>query len=187
VITKFIEAVSADDGAYGNHGKFAVACFEPHEWGVPSIIDIEQGHITSLVARCGWTTEHFFVLDLQTGEGALFKLGGYAKADLDKHAVWVCPLFEPFLEWLYEQYNLFTADGLGGLEFFEALPTRVQFERPVEWAGYRRPGPDDLTGKVQFLVDWIHEHGLLEESDGFDPGLTFPDGDTWYPTKETND
>jgi hypothetical protein len=53
----------------------------------------------------GWTNKHRLVLDLQTGEGNIFYAvpSGYPKADLDKHKVWVCPLFEPFLGWLYQQ------------------------------------------------------------------------------------
>ena len=59
---------------------------------------------------------HLVVLDLQTGEGAIFMPGGLAAADLDKHGIWVCPLFEPFLAWLYKQ----------DLSDLDALPAVVE-------------------------------------------------------------
>jgi len=43
------------------------------------------------------------VLDLDTGEGGLFRHGGLANEDLAKKQVCVGPLFEPFLAWLYKQ------------------------------------------------------------------------------------
>lgn len=71
------------------------------------------------------------MLDLETGEGALFLPGGYASADLDKHKVWVCPLFEPFLAWLYKQ----------DLQDLSKLPDLVDLpDAPFQWSGYRRSG-----------------------------------------------
>jgi hypothetical protein len=110
-----------------NWGKFLVGQFDD-EWTHPSAI----GGRDSLLAERGWTHEHVLVLDLQTGEGALFRLGGYAKADLDKHRVWVCPMFEPFLEWLYANWRP-----------NEELPPVVDLpDAEFQWAGYRRPGPE---------------------------------------------
>jgi hypothetical protein len=60
-------------------------------------------YVSQLLGTVGWTRTHLWVLDLETGEGACFKPGGLASADLQKHKIWVCPLFEPFLVWLYEQ------------------------------------------------------------------------------------
>ena len=37
------------------------------------------------------------VTDLQTGEGAIFRPGGLASYDLDKHQLWICVLFKDFL------------------------------------------------------------------------------------------
>jgi hypothetical protein len=76
--------------------------------------------------------EYIFVLDLQTGEGAMFRHGGFARADLNKHKIWVCPLFEPFLEWLYEQ----------DVDVLSCLPDTVDLPNaPFELRGYRRAGP----------------------------------------------
>jgi hypothetical protein len=44
---------------------------------------------------------------------------------------WVCPLFEPFLEWLYQQ----------DLTRIEELPSHVDLpEAEFQLHGYRRPG-----------------------------------------------
>lgn len=43
------------------------------------------------------------VLDLQTGENAIFRPWCLARDALAKRRVWVCPLFEPFLKWAYRR------------------------------------------------------------------------------------
>jgi hypothetical protein len=111
------------NGPGSNWGKFMVARFD-EEWARVSLIDGGP-----LIGSRGWTDQHVLVFDLQTGEGAIFLPGGYAHADLEKHKIWVCPLFEPFLEWLYQQ-----PDPL-------AIPARIDLPN-AEFAmyGYRRPG-----------------------------------------------
>lgn len=86
-----------------NWGKFLVGSFDEAEWSRTTEIEHPPGVVSgiSLLWRLGWTPEHLWVLDLSTGEGALFRSGGNARADLEKHKVWVCPMFEPFLRWLY--------------------------------------------------------------------------------------
>lgn len=70
------------------------------EWSVPSEIDPGR----PLLRVLGWDQRVVLVTDLQTGEGAMFTPGGCASADLNgKHRIWVCPMFEPFLSWLYRQ------------------------------------------------------------------------------------
>ncbi len=129
MITKIIEATNGF-----NWGKFMVAQFTPDEWARKSLIDADVGPIgRSLLRSLGWdaSVDHFWVLDLQTGEGAYFRHSGNASADLHKHAIWVCPLYEPFLEWLYQQ----PAD-LAALPELVDLP---QAESAIY--GYRRKGP----------------------------------------------
>lgn len=128
--TKLIEATqSADAGP--NWGKFCVARFDS-EWAQSSHIGGPLGDQRPLLAQCGWGRDMLWVLDCQTGEGAYFKPGGYACADLEKHRIWVCPLFEPFLEWLYGQ----------DLSDLAALPELVELPgAPAALSGYRRPGP----------------------------------------------
>lgn len=126
--TKFIEATNIEHGG-GNWGKFMLGRFTEQEWQHRSRVAEDR----SLVRSRGWTTDHIFVLDLQTGEGALFRHGGYARADLDKTRIWVCPLFEPFLTWLYRQ----------DVSDLDALPDRVALDDPGDWRGYRRPGPPE--------------------------------------------
>jgi hypothetical protein len=83
----------------------------------------------SLLSLCGWTAQHLGVWDLQTGEGAIFLPGGSAQADLSQRNIWVCPLYEPFLIWLYQQ----------DLSDLQALPDYVELpDAPFAMAGYRR-------------------------------------------------
>jgi len=111
-----------------NWGKFLVGRFEAREWDRTSVVGRQD---YSLLGQIGWTEAHVWVLDLQTGEGACFLPGSHAsvKADLDKHRIWVCPLYEPFLGWLYRQTD------------YDALPAIVNLpDAPFAMAGYRRDG-----------------------------------------------
>ena len=124
--TRFIEASNHQAGGM-NWGKFMVARFSPEEWERKSTF----GGLYMLPER-GWTPSHLLVVDLQTGEGALFRQGGHALSDLNKHRIWVCPLFEQFLEWLYKQ----------DVSNLEKLPPAVHIDNPASaFYGYRRPGP----------------------------------------------
>src|SRR5262245_9402901 len=96
--TKFIEAT---DATKFNWGKFMIGYFEPAELGRP--VTLPNAQLASrrpLLDQIGFDRREIFVADLQTQEGAFFRPGGSPKADLEKHRIWVCPLFEPFLEWL---------------------------------------------------------------------------------------
>ncbi len=131
---KFVEASQDPENGLGNWGKFAVGLFTYDELREPSAMpDI---HERSLIMGRGRTVDHVYVMDLQTGEGAMFLPGGLARADLNKHRIWVCPLFEPFLTWLYrhitETKNWFTE-----MPRVVALP-----DAEFDMYGYRRPGPD---------------------------------------------
>ena len=116
-----------------NYGKFLVGRFDAAEWERRSLLDqAVLGSDQSLLWRCGWSGEHLLVLDLQTGEGAIFRPGGAAGYDLNtKHRVHVCPMFQPFLEWLYKQ----------NLRDLDALPELVELpEASAAMYGYRREG-----------------------------------------------
>ena len=123
MITKLIEATNIAVGG-PNWGKFLVGRFD-NEWEYQSRID--RG---TLLSRIGWAKNVIMVFDLQTGEGALFRPGGLASADLNKHRIWVCPMFEPFLAWLYKQ----------DLTDLQALPAIVELDDPGSFQGYRREG-----------------------------------------------
>ena len=130
---KFVEATQ-DLAAGFNYGKFGVGRFTDDEWREPAALP--AAGTGSLLRARGWGAEHSWVLDLQTGEGAIFRLGGLARADLNRTRIWVCPLFEPFLEWLYEQYRQ-QPD-----RWWPDLPRlAVLAGAPAAVAGYRRPGP----------------------------------------------
>lgn len=125
-----LHIIEAESGF--NWGKFGVAKFTRGEMRRPSFVDVGRPFTSLIGTRWGGVHDHVFVLDIQTGEGALFRPGGYPAADLTKHQIWVCPLFEPFLTWLYQQ----------DLTDLTALPQVIQL--PSDTAsmyGYRRPGP----------------------------------------------
>lgn len=132
--TRIVEAVQSKDRP-GNWGKFLVGAFD-EEWAYESRVGPGRA---PLLRSCGWWgPERLWVLDLQTGEGAYFGLGGSASADLRRNAIWVCPLYEPFLEWLYQQHR----EGGGRLDL-DDLPDVVELP-DAEFAlyGHRRPGPE---------------------------------------------
>lgn len=131
MITKLIEATNTDAGGI-NHGKFMVARFEPHEWSRRSTQTLQTLPAMPLLWQCGWSPEHILVTDLQTGEGAIFRPGGLASYDLNvKHRIWVCPLYERFLTWLYKQ----------DLADLSALPDHVAIDDPdSSLQEYRRQG-----------------------------------------------
>lgn len=119
--TKIVEVTNGPR----NWGKFLIGQFDT-EWTHKSVVSPSE----FLLAGRGYSKNQILVLDLQTGEGAIFSPNGLAKADLDKHKIWVCPMFEPFLTWLYEQKDPFEiADHVD-------LP-----DAEFAFAGYRRPGP----------------------------------------------
>lgn len=129
MFTKFVEATNGEK----NWGKFMVLRFGHTEHTHASALGAQFPELdgASLLATTGWSPRHIIVFDLQTGEGARFLPGGYAHADLNKHKVWVCPLFEPFLEWLYRQ----------DLTDLSTLPAHIDLPNaPFEFAGYRRKG-----------------------------------------------
>lgn len=127
MISKIVEATNDNQ----NWGKFMVLqCDE--EWERRSAIDTTSR--TPLLQSIGFTPEHIWVLDLQTGEGAWFRPGGIARCDLNKHKIWVCPLYEPFLTWLYGQ----------DLRDLTKLPDMVNLPDAVfDFYGYRRAGLDE--------------------------------------------
>ena len=120
--TKIIETA----GNGGNWGKFMVGRFTADERAHRSPVP-DAGYP---LAR--WDPRTLLVLDLATGEGALFRPDGSAEHDLNVgHQIWVCPMFEGFLTWLYGQD---TSD-------LQALPGYVDLPNVAfSLSGYRRPG-----------------------------------------------
>lgn len=129
MITKIIEATNNEL----NWGKFMLMRPDT-EWSRMALIALDGETLPPripLLRQIGWDRHHLWVLDLQTGEGAWFMPGGHARADLNKHRIWVCPLFEPFLEWVYEQ----------DLQDITKLPDIIDLPNaPFNFYGYRREG-----------------------------------------------
>lgn len=132
--TKIIEVTNGPR----NFGKMMLCRFDA-EWSYESRISPGIG----LLNLVGWTQRHFLLVDLQTGEGAIFKHGGLASADLEKHKVWVCPMFQPLLEWLYKQ----------DISDLDKLPDTVDLpDAEFQLSGYRRPGPETAETVREELV-----------------------------------
>lgn len=124
--TKFLEVTNNKR----NWGKFLLIRFDS-EWEQESAF---TGR--SLLREVGWHPDNIIVFDLQTGEGARFLPGGLPSADLDKHKIWVCPMYEPFLAWLYKQ----------DLTDLSKLPSELDLpDAEFAMSGYRRKGCGENT------------------------------------------
>lgn len=129
---KFIEATQDAKRGF-NWGKFFLMQFD-NEWEYQSQIDVGR----PLLRAIGWSPNQIWVLDLQTCEGVAIDPSGCAAADLHRHKVLVCPMFEPFLEWLYRQ----------DLTDLNKLPSLVEMpDAEAADAGYRRAGERAKTAK----------------------------------------
>jgi hypothetical protein len=151
--------VEVTNGAF-NWGKFAVGRHTKAEWFEPEQMDGAIGHL--LTGR-GWSYGHFWVLDLQTGEGAMFHPGGSAHADMTRHQLWVCPMFEPFLEWLYAHVRD-VPDA-----WWDTLPRVLDLpDAQPHIYGHRRPGPSDQSRRLIELWGMSPEEArrLIDEIDG---------------------
>lgn len=166
--SKIVEAVGGNNF---NWGKFMVLQWEPEDWDHTSIVQHEyDGRVRRLLPSIGHNRRDIMVMDLETCEGAIFSPGGVARSDLRKRRVWVCVLFEPFLDWLYEFYNThYRAEGrpFNVLD----LPDKVEFpDNPPAFQGHRREGPlaellkqvlegDDDELKALARKSWEGLHG----------------------------
>lgn len=130
-----------------NWGKFLLGRFDT-EWRIRSSVSAAQREEDRkrlaevglespflqmpLLREIGWGPDHLWVLDLQTGEGAYFfpHPSRNAKHELNKHKIWVCPMFEPFLQWVYQQ----------DLRDLQALPAMIELDCEFSMRGYRRTG-----------------------------------------------
>lgn len=149
--TKFIEVTNNNQ----NWGKFMLFRFGAEEYLREAMMATPEFAGTSLLKHVGWNPDMIWVMDLQTREGAAFLPGGYVKADLEKHRVWVCPMFEPFLEWLYKQ----------DVSDLDKLPDTVNLpDAEFALSGYRRKGPDDQEAQP-LKYDQEIDYTLKEEHD----------------------
>lgn len=82
----------------------------------------------------------FLLFDLYTKEGAWFSPHGYARHDIQKHAIWTSPLYEPFLTWLREQFSRGVA--------LADLPALVEIPAEQVTGSERHGGPMDALVKA---------------------------------------
>jgi hypothetical protein len=149
VKTKIVEAVQSKDYP-GNWGKFLIGVLD-HEWRHKSAVDTDSGLDWPLLRSVGLDWRSVWVHDLQTREGAFFRPGGLARADLQKHHIWVCVLFEPFLTWLYAHIHEH-----GELDL-DAVPDLVELpDAPFALYGHRRSGELDYSEVVKRIgASWL--------------------------------
>jgi hypothetical protein len=148
----FVE-VSQDPGGQhggGNYGKFMVARFSDEAWSYAAAI----GGGT-LLRQEAWCPHHVLVLDVATGEGGLFPLVGIAQDDLKKRKIHVCPLFPPFLDWLYAEHRR-----TGRLDV-TALPAVVALPDAPDIGPYRRPGLAAEAERAAALAAIVSEPAVL--------------------------
>jgi hypothetical protein len=101
MLTYLFETV-ADPFVPPNWGVFMVGVPDEIEWSWRSSA-VPAGVL--LGEQLGWHPGQgqVWVMDLRTREGAMFTMGGDARADLEACKIRVTPQFEAFLEWLYLQ------------------------------------------------------------------------------------
>lgn len=152
--TKFVEAGHGPDA--GNWGKFLLGRYTREELAEPTRFPGCEGQ--RVVSLRGNGAHHLWVLDLATGEGARFPINSTKPYDailkLNDHQILVCPLFEPFLAWLFAHID-------GHREtWWQTLPRTVELPT-AEFSlfGYRRPGPRTL----------LDVHQAVVTDDGVDP------------------
>jgi hypothetical protein len=138
---KFIEAVNVDRfGGTFNWGKFCLFQFDA-ELRHPSMLQLDDPEEDAiqrkypLLTLIGYSHKNIIVFDLQTREGAAFIPAGYAEADLNAKKIWVCPMYEPFLTWLYTQ----------DCSDINKLPSVVKLPFEGEFRGFRRAGLESFT------------------------------------------
>lgn len=133
MITKIIEVEDPHKSAWG---KFMVGRFTG-EWSLPSVID---PGVQKLLSRLGWGLDHFLIVDLSVGHGAIFHRKGYVWADIDEHGIYFCWMFPAFLVWIRTQ----------DLRDLGALPDKVVLEelrRPIpQTAGVENAGNEPGIG-----------------------------------------
>jgi hypothetical protein len=120
-----------------NYGKFLLLRFDTSERQVRTALTGFEGHpLFTFGGQRKLNPRMTLVVDLQTGEGAAFSLDPMSWTELgDKHRIWVCPMYEPFLRWLCQQ----GLDNGGG--DITALPRCVQLdEAESSLFGHRREG-----------------------------------------------
>ncbi len=135
MLTKFIEVT---DPTQFNWGKFVISQYEAEEWARMSQIS----GAPSLLRDRGFEGGDIWVMDLQTRESACINFNTDPVHQLEKHRIWVCPMFSPFLQWLWQQ----DLSDVTKLPSVVILPAEL-VKGHVAMQGYRRSGPTGCSPK----------------------------------------
>jgi hypothetical protein len=140
--TIYIEATSKRTGP-GQYFTFAVSQFTDLERQRRSQITK-----TTLLPMLMTNYQILHILDMQTGEGAIFRFRGDPEGDRLRHQIKTSPIFPDFLAWLYQQ----------DVSTLSTLPRIVDLDRPQlaeRDSRYLRKGTNmiEATGPRHYMPD----------------------------------
>jgi hypothetical protein len=121
-----------------NWGKFMLAQFDYNETSYVSAVT--NSPLLVEIGYGGDIATWLWVFDLQTGEGAIFPVlnRGSIRHDLDKHKIQVCFLYEPLLEWLYQNYD-------GDID---KIPGYLEIDAPKGLQDHHRPNLVESSKRI---------------------------------------
>jgi len=125
----------ASSGWAKNYGTFAVGRLGSEE------LRQESAYYpgSSALGQRKYDERKLWAMDMVTCEGAAFDPKADLVSQLERHQIWVCVLYEPFLRWLGQQ----------DLRDLSILPRKVDLpDVPPALVGYRRTGPEHFHGSI---------------------------------------
>ncbi len=111
--------IEVEEPRPGFIGTFMVGLFD-EEWNRRSLTAVGYDPATSLLHNLGWVGEHFLVVELGRGHGALFHHKSEPRWDVPETGIYFGPMFLPFMEWLKTQ----------DLSRLDELPEHVVLDGP---------------------------------------------------------
>lgn len=163
MISHFVEVTHGTE--MGNWGKFQLLQLQIEDVTYQSEVHKQMGESAPLLRQIGFQRNYIWFLDLQTLEGVAMPppngdAATHVKYYLDKHQIWVCLLYEPFVSWFWQQ----------GFKSIKECPPLVELpDAPGGLHGYRRGGPDyqrlrEVTKIVSDLrVDMMFANSHLKD------------------------
>lgn len=115
--TKVIEV---EEPVPGFWCKFMIGVFTD-EWGHRPVVDAPEYEATSLLRQLGWSRDHYLILDLESGQGAIFHRGSHPEWDERTKGLSRNPMLVPLWKWLQTQ----------DLDRIQDFPDKVTLEGPM--------------------------------------------------------